>query len=70
MMNSTNYISERSATNSGYIYGYINALQNSISRANYYRDTNDIRFLNESHDWLEVANIYFKEIVHESLVEI
>lgn len=69
-MNSTNYIPERSATNSGYIRAYINALQNSLVRANYYQDSNDIRFLNESNDWLEVANIYQKEIVHEGVVEI
>ena len=61
---------DRSCTVNGYINGYENALQNSLTRANYYSDTNDIRFLNESKDWLEVANIYLKEIVNEQTVEI
>lgn len=63
-MNSNNYI-DRSCTVNGYINSYITALQNSLVRANYYRDSNDIRFLNESKDWIEVANIYMKEILNE-----
>ena len=63
-MNSNNYI-DRSCTVNGYINSYIIALQNSLVRANHYRDSNDIRFLNESKDWIEVANIYMKEILNE-----
>lgn len=61
---------DRSCTVNGYVNGYVNALQNSLSRANYYGDTNDIRFLNESKDWLEVANIYLKEITNAQPVEV
>ena len=65
-----NYIPDRSCTDSGYIRGYILALQNSLTRAQYYEHTNDIRFLNESKDWTDVANIYLKEIANEQTVEI
>lgn len=45
-----------------YIYAVINALNNSLVRANYYEQTGDIRFLNESKDWIDVATIYMKGI--------
>lgn len=44
------------------INSYINALNNSLVRIKYYEQTNDTRFLNESKEWLTVANIYAKEI--------
>ena len=59
------YIVNRSCSQSGYIRGYINALQNSLVRAKYYDETNDIRFLNESDEWVTVSNIYLKEIFKE-----
>lgn len=68
-MKLNNYFSDRSCTTSGYINGYINALENSIVRAKYYSQTNDIRFLNESNEWLDVANIYLKEITNDQTCE-
>ena len=47
---------------SDYIHALINALNNSMIRAKYYEQTGDIRFLNESSDWADVAKIYMKEI--------
>lgn len=47
---------------SDYIHAIINALNSSITRAKYYEQTGDIRFLNESSDWADVAKIYMKEI--------
>lgn len=58
-----NYFADRTATDSGYLNGYINALTNSLSRARYYETTNDERFLNESKDWMRVADIYLREII-------
>lgn len=46
-----------------YIHSLINALKHSQVRASYYEQTGDVRFLNESSDWLEVAQIYIKEIL-------
>ena len=45
-----------------YIDSIIKALENSLVRSKYYKQTGDIRFLNESSDWIDVANIYMKEI--------
>lgn len=45
-----------------YTFSMIYALENSIIRHKYYEQTNDIRFLHESNDWLDVANIYMNEI--------
>jgi len=56
------YIADRSCTAAGYIYAITNALQNSLVRMKYYEDTNDTRFLEESNEWLDVANLYMKEI--------
>lgn len=58
----TNYIADRSCTTSGYIYAVTNALENSLVRMKYYEKTNDTRFLEESNEWLDVANLYMKEI--------
>lgn len=57
-----NYIADRSSTMSGYIFAAINAMENSVIRMKYYRDTNEPRFLKESKDWIDVANIYMREI--------
>ena len=46
-----------------YLVGMINSLENSINRAKYYMESGDIRFLNESNEWITVASIYMKEIV-------
>lgn len=61
-MKLNNYFPDRSTTTSGYIRAYINALENCLVRIKYYEQTNDIRFLNESNDWLDVAQIYMKEM--------
>lgn len=47
-----------------YIDGLISSLENSLTRARYYRDNNDIRFLNESNEWIIVANLYIKELLY------
>ena len=52
-----------------YLVGMINSLENSINRAKYYRENGDIRFLNESNEWITVANIYMKEILKENTNE-
>ena len=64
------YIDNRSATTSGYIYAATNALHNSLVRMRYYEDTNESRFLEESKEWIDVANLYMKEILNEKTVEI
>lgn len=46
-----------------YLRGMINSLENSITRAKYYQETGDIRFLNESNEWIIVADLYMKELV-------
>ena len=46
-----------------YLQGMINSLENSITRAKYYSETGDIRFLNESNEWIIVADIYMKELI-------
>lgn len=46
----------------------ISNLENSLLRAKYYESTGDIRFLDESREWLENANIYMKEIYRENNV--
>lgn len=46
-----------------YLTGMINSLENSINRAKYYKESGDIRFLNESNEWITVASIYMKELV-------
>lgn len=56
------YISTTDYRNN-YLEGMINSLENSISRAKYYKQTGDIRFLNESSEWIIVANLYIKEIL-------
>lgn len=48
---------------SDYIQSIIYALNNSMIRAKYYEQTGDLRFLNESSDWIDVAKVYMKEIV-------
>lgn len=64
------YIENRSVTTSGYIYAATNALHNSLVRIKYYEDTNEPRFLEESKEWIDVANLYMKEIMNEQTVEI
>ena len=46
-----------------YLVGMINSLENSITRAKYYKESGDIRFLNESNEWITVASIYMKEVL-------
>lgn len=46
-----------------YLTGMINSLENSISRAKYYEQSDDIRYLNESNEWITVASIYMREIL-------
>lgn len=58
----TNYMPDRSCVATGYIYAITNALQNSLVRIKYYESTNDTRFLDECNEWLDVANLYMKEI--------
>lgn len=40
----------------------IYALKNSIHRLKWYMETNDSRYLDESIDYLKVANIYMNEL--------
>lgn len=47
----------------------ISNLENSLLRAKYYQSSGDIRFLDESREWLENANIYMKEIYLENNVD-
>lgn len=61
----SNYISTRDCTTNGYICAYVNALENSLNRAKYYEQNDDIRFLNESNDWITVAGLYMKEILNK-----
>lgn len=49
--------------NKNYLTGMINSLENSISRAKYYEQSDDIRYLNESNEWITVASIYMREIL-------
>ena len=51
---------------SEYIHSIINALNNSLIRAKYYEQTGDLRFLNESSDWIDVTRVYMKEIINDS----
>ena len=55
------YICQKDYHNN-YLKGMINSLENSITRAKYYDETGDIRFLNESNEWIIVANLYMKEL--------
>lgn len=45
-----------------YIDNIINAIKHSLIRSHYYEQTGDVRFLNESNDWIDVARIYMREI--------
>jgi hypothetical protein len=47
-----------------YLQGMINSLENSISRAKYYEQNDDIRYLNESNEWITVASVYMREILN------
>lgn len=53
--------------NKNYLTGMINSLENSVSRAKYYEQNGDIRFLNESNEWITVASIYMREILKENI---
>lgn len=53
-----------------YIDSIIKALENSLIRSRYYEQTGDIRFLNESSDWIDVARIYMKEIKNAETCEV
>ena len=53
-----------------YIDGLISSLENSITRAKYYREYNDIRFLNESNEWITVANLYIKELTKDQISDL
>jgi hypothetical protein len=50
--------------NKNYVMGMINCLENSISRAKYYKQSDDIRYLNESNEWITVASVYMREILN------
>lgn len=52
-----------------YVTGMINSLENSINRAKYYMENGDIRFLNESNEWITVAGIYMKELLKDQISE-
>lgn len=56
------YFYTRSCTNQGYIHAIINAMENSITRMKYYNETNDAKFLEQSNEWLDVANIYMRQM--------
>lgn len=53
-----------------YIDSLIKALENSLVRSRYYEQAGDVRFLNESSDWMDVAKIYMKEIQNAQTCEI
>lgn len=53
-----------------YIHSIIYALEHSLVRSRYYEQTGDIRFLNESSDWIDVATIYMKEIKNAQTGEV
>lgn len=65
-----NYISDRSCTTSGYIRAMINSMENGLVRMRYYEETDDIRFLHETNDWINVINIYMKEITNAQTGEV
>lgn len=60
----SNYICTKDY-NKNYLTGMINSLENSITRAKYYSETGDERFLNESNEWITVAGIYMRELLSE-----
>lgn len=51
-----------------YIDSMINALNHSLIRAKYYKDTLDGRFLIESNDWADVARVYMNEISRSNAI--
>lgn len=63
-----NYICTKDYHNN-YLVGMINSLENSINRAKYYMESGDIRFLNESNEWITVASIYMKELTKNHNME-
>lgn len=56
------YFMDRSSDVNGYLNSAMNAINNLMIRMKYYQETNDSKFLDDSNDWLEVANIYMREI--------
>lgn len=45
-----------------YVYAIIQALNNYSIRMQYYKETNEDRFLNEANEWIEVASLYLKTV--------
>lgn len=45
-----------------YISSIKHALKNAEIRLGWYSDTSDVRHLSESMEWIDVAQIYMKEI--------
>lgn len=60
--NETNHYVSRNCTVNGFIKSYIHALDNSLTMAKYYDETNSTKYLMDSSMWLDVANIYLREI--------
>lgn len=58
----SNIYIDRSCSTQGYVNAMINAMENSVNRMRYYDETNDTTFLNQSQEWLDVANIYMRQI--------
>lgn len=52
-----------------YIRSIIYSMECSIHRMKWYAETGEIRYLNESKDYLGVANIYMKEISKNESLE-
>lgn len=64
LLKMNNIYIDRSCSTQGYIRAIINAMENSLNRMQHYNDTNDINFLEQSQEWLDVTNIYMKELEH------
>lgn len=45
-----------------YAGAIVHALNNFSVRIQYYKETNDIKFLNEAREWIEVAGIYLRSM--------
>jgi len=48
-----------------YINSIVYSLECSLQRMKWYQETGEIRYLNDTMDYLTVANVYIKEITKD-----
>ena len=53
-----------------YINSIVYSLECSLQRMKWYQETGEIRYLNDTMDYLTVANIYMKEITKDKSMEV